>query len=124
MWPAALPGVVLGLLGSMPVGGVFTVAGAESAAMEACSAGERCPAATQQLLTGHCLASFADGTIVLCKGRMLLTVGRDGRVRPWTDAAVGKGFDADTAPDGSVMVVGAEGVARIGASGSAHVLVR
>lgn len=114
---------------------VFTVAGAESSAVDPCwLVADTCGAippwpgwwvAGQRRIAGHCLTRLADGTILLCDGRHLLALGADGRMRRWPSGGartpVGEIIDADAAPDGSVLVLG-RGVARVRPDGTARAL--
>src|SRR5262245_18728843 len=106
---------------------LFTLAGSESTAMEACWPLDDCrdetrPATERRLLL-PCLTTLPDGTIVLCRGIRLAFLGADGRERAGSSAGVGLLYDADAAPDGSVLALGAEGVSRIAPDGSRTRLV-
>lgn len=112
---------------------LFTVAGVESTSAfapapcwkaEVCTIPRRWPATwvtTECRLRASCLTHLADGTILVCQGSELLALGRDGHLRHWLPTSVRLGVgpltDADVAPDGSVVVLGARGVVRALAGG-------
>ena len=82
------------------------------------------PAGERRLNAG-CVLHLADGTIVLCHGNQLLALALDGRLRRWARipvAAIGRVIDADIAPDGSVIALGEEGLARVRPDGSSEVV--
>lgn len=108
---------------------LFTLAGVESTSAYApapCGRRDPCtvPAhwprtwvATERRLKATCLTHLADGTILICQGSELLALDRNGRLRHWLPAnsrlGLGSLFDADAASDGSVVVLGQRGVARV-----------
>ena len=115
---------------------LFTIAGVESTGAPACTGDGACATlplwpegwtATDRRLVSTCLEPLADGTIALCERDELLALGRDGRLRHWMPAGseigVGTLLDADAAPDGSLVVLGDRGVARVLRDGGVRQLV-
>ena len=92
--------------------------------------------ASQRHFAGQCLTRLPDGTIVLCHRTYLLGLSKDGLISHWPPSAMRTsiegllrdpryGFsidDAAAAPDGSVIVVGSGGVARVRPDGTAQQL--
>jgi hypothetical protein len=113
-----------------PESAIFTIAGAESEVADtlcdsSCDGGSdaRLPA-TERRFSGTCLTHLADGTILLCEGSELLALGTDGRIRAWRSPGAGSIVDAEAAPDGSVAIIGRDGIARLLTDGSTEWLAR
>lgn len=87
---------------------------------------------------GDCLTRMANGTVLLCHESQLLSLSPEGFMRPWPDNAAARAVldgllerapyardlnDVDAAPDGSVMVLGGGGIARVHANGDVQLVV-